>query len=131
MTPLFTMVIYDHFQDVPRKAWPCQFFSPVEIACKGTGEILVNVDALRAFDELRSMLDKPFSPNSAYRSAYHNAAVGGAPFSRHRTGDAFDIPLSVGSKEEIERLARLVGFKGFGMRYNTFVHIDMGRRRQW
>jgi len=51
--------------------------------------------------------------------------------SRHRLGDAFDIPLSVASKETIERVGRLVGFQGFGLRYNTFVHVDMGRRRTW
>jgi len=125
-------VIYENWQDVPRNAWPCEFFSPGEIACKGTGEILINVEGLQALDAFRREIGVPFSPNSAYRSAYHNARVGGAPLSQHRFGTAFDIPLAVGSKEAIERVGRLVGFQGFGlMNYRTFVHIDMGRARTW
>ena len=124
-------MIYENWQDVPSAAWPCEFFSPKEIACKGTGEILVNVAALQALDEFRKALGVPFSPNSAYRSAYHNARVGGAPLSQHRLGTAFDIPLAVGSKEAIEGAARSVGFTGFGLNYRTFVHIDMGRARTW
>ena len=124
-------VIYENWQDVPRSVWTFEFFSPAEIACKGTGEILINVEGLQALDALRREIGVPFSPNSAYRSAYHNARVGGAPLSRHCLGDAFDIPLSVASKEAIERVGRLVGFQGFGLRYNTFVHVDMGRRRTW
>ena len=124
-------MIYANYQDVPSQVWPCKFFSPREIACKGTGEILVNVEGLQALDAFRREIGVPFSPNSAYRSAYHNARIGGAPLSRHRTGDAFDIPLSMASKETVERIGRLVGFTGFGLSYNTFVHIDMGRRRQW
>lgn len=124
-------MIYEHWQDVSRAAWPCEFFSPKEIACKGTGEVLVNMAALQALDEFRKALGVPFSPNSAYRSAYHNARVGGAPLSQHRLGTAFDIPLVAGTKEQIHNIARSVGFRGFGMNYKTFVHIDMGRARTW
>lgn len=124
-------MIYEHYTDVPSSAWPSDFFSPREIACKGTGEILINVPALQALDEFRRIIGVPFSPNSAYRSAYHNARIGGAPLSQHRLGTAFDIPLSIGTKEEIERIGRAVGFRGFGLKYNTFVHIDMGRARTW
>ena len=123
-------MLYESYKDVPSETWPCEFFSPFEIACKGTGEILVNVPALQALDKFRKEIGVPFSPNSAYRSEAHNSAVGGAVKSRHRTGDAFDIPLAVGTKEEIIRVARLVGFKGIGV-YKTFIHIDMGRKRTW
>jgi len=124
-------MLYESYKDVPSETWPCEFFSPFEIACKATGEILVNVQALQALDKFRKEIGVPFSPNSAYRSAYHNARVGGAPFSQHRLGSAFDIPLAIGTKKEIIRVAKVVGFKGLGINYNTFVHIDMGRARTW
>lgn len=93
--------------------------------------MLVNERALSALDALRDDLGRPIRLSSAYRSAYHNARVGGAPLSRHREGDAFDIVLDGMDKDVIRAAAELHGFTGFGMRYRTFIHIDMGRRREW
>ena len=124
-------MIYSHWSEVPEDVWPCQFFKPQEIACKGTGEIVLDLDALRALDAFREKLGRAFSPSSAYRSAYHNARVGGSPLSMHRLGRAFDIPLSVGEKDALHRCAVDCGFSGFGLNYHSFIHIDTGRARAW
>lgn len=111
--------------------WPCCNFTPEEIACKGTGKLIINKEALLKLDELRDILGVPFSPNSAYRSEAHNKAVGGAKNSYHRKGVAFDIPIKLGmGREKIKKAAVSVGFKGIGD-YNTFIHVDDGPERYW
>lgn len=37
---------YEHWRDVPEEAWRWPNFSPAEIACRGTGKLLVNEAAL-------------------------------------------------------------------------------------
>ena len=41
-----TTTFYDHWRDVPESAWRWPNFSPAEIACRGTGKLLVNDPAL-------------------------------------------------------------------------------------
>ena len=40
------MTFYAHWRDVPAAAWRWPNFSPAEIACRGTGRLLVNEAAL-------------------------------------------------------------------------------------
>ena len=125
------IVIFNHFNEIPLNNWPYRYFKPQEIACKGTGKIFINEEALHCLDALRSNLGHSINLSSAYRSPYHNAKVGGAPKSSHLEGHAFDVQLQGKDKETIRKIAEKVGFKGFGMRYQTFIHIDIGRRRSW
>ena len=111
-------------------AWPWQYFTPKEIACRGTGRLVVNHRFLDSLDILRSRFGGPLRLLSAYRSPYHNAFVGGAPLSRHLFADAGDISIVGLDKFLIERLAKEEGFAGFGY-YRTFLHIDLGQRRSW
>ena len=129
-------MIYEDTDDIPRtwEAWPIKYFKPPEIACRGTREIFVNIDALSKLDYLRSLMNKPLRINSAYRSHYHNARIGGAPFSAHslRGGaSAFDISLDKHDKSELIRVAKRAGFTGFGVNYKSFLHVDCGRKRSW
>ena len=124
-------MIFKHFNEIPINNWPYRYFQPPEVACKGTGQILINEEALTALDNLRTHIGHSINLSSAYRSPYHNAKVGGAPRSSHLEGHAFVVRLQGRDKETIRKVAEQVGFKGFGMRYQTFIHIDMGRRRQW
>ena len=85
---------YAHFRDVPESAWRWHSFSPAEIACRGTGAIKINTEAMDKLQSLRDRLGKPLIVRSAYRSPSHNRAVGGAPASKHMLGTAFDIAMS-------------------------------------
>ena len=123
-------MLFEHYSQVPSKLWRWQSFTPKEIACRGTGEILINQDALDKLQLLRDIIKKPLFINSAYRSALHNARVGGAPRSRHKAGDAFDISLRNHNTEDLHKAALKAGFTGFGI-YQTFLHVDTGRIRQW
>jgi len=127
-----TTTFYDHWRDVPESAWRWPNFSPAEIACRGTGKLLVNDPALDKLQALRDRLGKPLIVRSAYRSPEHNRAVGGATRSKHLNGAAFDIAMSNHDPVAFEAAARAVGFLGFGTYPRSgFMHIDLGPARSW
>ena len=109
-----TTTFYDHWRDVPVSSWRWPNFSPAEIACRGTGKLLINEPALDKLQALRDRLGKPLIVRSAYRSHEHNRAVGGATRSKHLDGAAFDIAMSNHDPAAFEAAAREVGFLGFG-----------------
>jgi hypothetical protein len=123
---------YAHFKDFPAHEWRWPSFSPREIACKGTGELLVDDQALDKLQALRNALGKPLVLTSAYRSLSHNKRVGGAKNSRHMQGDAFDVRMDNHDPYVFESAARNVGFSGFGFYQKSgFMHIDTGPERSW
>jgi Peptidase M15 len=72
-----TTTFYEHWRDVPDGPWRWPNFSPAEIACRGTGELLVNEPALDNLQALRARIGKPFIVRSAYRSPEHNCRSAG------------------------------------------------------
>jgi hypothetical protein len=126
------MTLYTHWRDVPAAAWRWPNFSPAEIACRGTGKLLVNEAAIDKLQALRDRLGKPLIVRSAYRSPAHNRAVGGAKASKHLEGVAFDIAMANHDPVAFEAAARAVGFRGFGFYPRSgFIHVDLGPARVW
>lgn len=126
------MSFYQHWRNVPAAAWRWPDFSPAEIACRGTGKLLVNAEALDRLQALRRALDRPMIVNSAYRSPEHNARVGGAKKSQHLSGAGFDISMANHNPEVFIAAAREAGFTGIGTYpRSNFVHIDIGPTRVW
>ncbi len=126
------MTFYQHWRNLPAKAWRWPNFSPAEIACRGTGKLLLNEDALDKLQELRVTLGKPLIVTSAYRSPEHNRKVGGAKGSKHLEGSAFDISMANHNPASFIAAARKAGFKGIGTYpRSNFVHIDTGPARSW
>jgi zinc D-Ala-D-Ala carboxypeptidase len=106
-------------------AWRWPNFSPAEIACRGTGKLLINEPALDKLQALRDRLGKPLIVRSAYRSPEHNRAVGGATRSKHLDGAAFDIAMANHDPVAFEAAARAVGFLGFGFYPRSgFMHMS-------
>lgn len=122
--------LYRHYGLVPGEVWRWPNFAPREVACKGSGELLVDEGALDKLQALRDRLGVPLHVNSAYRSEAHNRAVGGSPTSQHRLGRAFDVSLRTVTRQALTRAARVVGFTGIGQ-YDGFVHVDTGPARTW
>lgn len=123
---------YSHFSQVKPDDWPWHSFSPREIACKGTGELVVDDHALDRLQALRDYLGKPLILTSAYRSAAHNKRVGGAKGSKHMEGIAFDVRMENHDPHVFEAAARAVGFTGFGYYPKSgFMHVDTGPARSW
>jgi len=127
-----TTHFFADWRDVPKKLWRWPDFSPEEIACRGDGAIQINEAALDLLQALRTRLGVPLIVHSAYRSPDYNRQVGGAKYSMHLQGAAFDISMANHDPVKFEAAARAVGFTGFGFypRQN-FMHIDIGRARQW
>lgn len=127
------MPVY-HYTRVPEGMWRWRFFSPEEIACRGTGMVLLDdrsIDALDRLDELRTRMGHPLIVNSGYRSPEHNRAVGGAARSKHMNGIAFDISMENVDPHRFEAEARALGFNGIGLYppqkprgARNFIHID-------
>ena len=122
---------FEHYSQVPKNLWPWENFSPKEIACRHCGEIVLDEAFMDNLQETRRIVDRPMRVNCAYRCPTHNAFVGGAPLSRHKFGDAVDISIRKIPKELLHSSLVASGFQGFGLRYNTFIHADMGRKRSW
>jgi len=127
-----TTTFHRHWRDVPECTWRWPNFSPAEIACRGTGKLLINEPALDKLQALRNRLGKPLIVRSAYRSAEHNRAVGDVTRSKHLDGAAFDIAMSNHDPVVFEDAARAVGFLVFGFYPRSdFIHVDLGPARQW
>jgi hypothetical protein len=123
---------FNDWRDVPKDIWRWKNFSPAEIACRGSGKLLINEPALDTLQALRDRLGKPLIVRSAYRSPAHNKAVGGATRSKHMDGAAFDIAMANHDPVAFEAAARAVGFLGFGFYPRSgFMHVDLGPARQW
>ena len=117
----------------PESDWPAIHFQPSELACKGSGALMVDEIALDRLDRLRDLWGKPLVINSGYRSPAHNRKVDGAKNSQHLYGRAFDISTFGWSDEDYDalyELAKDVGFTGFGF-YADFLHVDTGPAREW
>lgn len=129
-----------HWKDVTKDEWPSVYFSPQEVACRGSGLVLLtpaSIDALKRLDDLRRAMGHPLIVNSGYRSPAHNAAVGGAKASKHMQGIAFDISMANVDPHRFEVEARKLGFNGIGIYppqkpsgARNFIHVDT-RSDRW
>lgn len=132
--PNVKTIEYDHYSEVPLniwKEWPSRYFHPKEIASHDTGRVLVDLHSLRCLENLRKLIGRPLIVTSGYRTPAHNKAVGGATNSLHMQGKAFDLRFASGlGRIEIIHQAGIAGFQGIGV-YDTFVHVDTGRKRYW
>ena len=123
----------DNSAAVDMSIWPAPNFSPAELTCRCCGRVKVETAALIMLQAVRESMGRALRINSAYRCPIHNANVGGAPLSQHKEGKAFDISVSGWTEDERAELvaaAYHAGFTGFGG-YTSFLHVDVGRRRQW
>lgn len=123
-----------HYSKITKNEWPSVYFTPAEIACRGSGLVIltpVSMAALRKLDDLRRAIGHPLICNSGYRSPDHNRAVGGAKNSYHMQGVAFDISMDNVDPHRFEAAARKVGFTGIGLYppqkpvgARNFIHVD-------
>jgi zinc D-Ala-D-Ala carboxypeptidase len=97
-------------------------FDHVEFLDRRTGDRLdPGPMLLGALEHLRGELGRPLPLLSGFRTPETNAAVGGAPRSRHLVGDAVDIRAGLVRVDQAER----AGFVGIGTRGGWAVHLDV------
>jgi len=115
---------YKHYSDVNPTHWRWPNFTPKEIACKGTGELLIDFAAMDALQDFRGFVGVPVVVNSGYRSEPYTKKIGGAKNSQHVKGKAFDIRITKTlTRDMIHKAAKKAGFRAIGD-YPAFVHID-------
>ena len=127
---------------IPRQTAPTEGgdltrnFSRKEFACKcGCGKDDVEPRLAEMCQTIRDAVGVPVRVNSGCRCAAHNAKVGGAVDSYHTKGLAADLSCSIGARalaEAIQALhvaGKLDGLE-YCLRYPTFVHIDIGKKRK-
>ena len=97
-----------------------------EFACyDGSDTVKIDSKLAALLQDIRTHFGKPVTINSAYRTASHNARVGGASNSYHLYGKAADISVSGVSPREVAKYAESLGVKGIGLYDNQgFVHVD-------
>lgn len=113
----------------PGWRWP--HFSISELACRCSGCFCDGAywhdpDFLDALEALREDVGGPLVINSGHRCAQWNAAVGGAPLSRHKR-IAVDISLAGHDRFSLRDFARKHSFLGQGLA-RTFIHLDRRER---
>ena len=109
--------------------WPWRNFSRAEMACRHCGEEYYFPAFMDALQDLRDEIGKPLMITSGHRCAHWNALQGGRPLSEHLKL-AVDIDLQGHDRLQLARAAKRAGFTGIGYA-QTFLHLDMGRRRFW
>lgn len=118
--------------------WRWKYFTPEEVLSPdgldqlARGNFLIQPSALDYLEALRANVGVPFLINHGnlkyrgYRSSSENSKIGGAEFSRHVQGIAFDVTPAQGSLTGLFKAAlRFNVFGGIGLYLsNNFVHID-------
>jgi zinc D-Ala-D-Ala carboxypeptidase len=123
---------FGHYSNVKPADWPWQSFSPREMACKGTGNLVIDTQAMDMLQRLRTNLGKPLVITSAYRSPEHNRNVGGAKRSKHMEAIAFDVRMDNHDPHTFEAAARAVGFQRFWLLSQIWLHAYRhGRGASW
>ena len=116
-------------------------FTVQEFACKdGTDPVFVDTELVQVLQSIREHFGKPLTITSAYRTAAHNKAVGGAAYSQHCYGRAADIRVQGVSVETLAAYAEtlLPDTGGIG-RYPVktgrpagWVHVDVRKdKSRW
>lgn len=102
---------------------------------KGAGYRMVESGVWIRFFRVATRMGMRFMINSAYRSPSHNARVGGAKNSLHKSGKAIDVNMSSLSRDQIAQFIKFASEEGFGgIEYyqgHNFVHLDIGSKRRW
>lgn len=96
-------------------------FKSSEFDCPHCGKVSVDAKLLQRLEALRAIVGKPLPIVSGYRCPTYNAAVGGAPRSKHMLGQAADIPRGYCTVSQ----ARAAGFTGIGHKADRVVHVDV------
>lgn len=109
--------------------WPN--FSPEELRCRGTDQLLLVPESLDRLQAIRTGLGFPFAITSAGRSPEHNAIVSEKTGrdGPHTTGRAWDIAVLGENAYRLVCAAYGHGFTGIGVKQNgphdkRFIHLD-------
>ena len=115
-----------------------EHFSAAEFACRCCGQIVLNERNWLLFQSLETIRSqvggRPVVMDSGCRCKAHNAAVGGAPSSKHLEGIAADVHVAGMTPAQLAQIVRAhcPDVMGIGVGASQF-HIDVrpGPRTEW
>ena len=107
-------------------------FKMREFACKGSDVVLLDDELVVLLQCIREHFGKPVYITSGYRTAAHNAKVGGSKSSQHLLGKAADIQVADTTVEAVAAYAEslMPDWGGVGRypvkagRAKGWVHVD-------
>lgn len=116
-------------------------FKVREFRCRdGSDAIMIDQTLVVLLQAIREHFNKPITITSGYRTAAHNAAVGGAKSSQHLLGRAADIQVQGVSVEDVAAYAEALmpDWGGVGRypvksgRAKGWVHVDTrAKKSRW
>lgn len=103
-----------------------------EFGCKGSDVVLLDEELVVLLQCIREHFGKPLHITSGYRTAAHNAKVGGSKSSQHLLGKAADIQVADTTVEAVAAYAEslMPDWGGVGRypvkagRTKGWVHVD-------
>lgn len=121
---------------------PREVLSPQGLYQLEKGNLMLQEEALAALEQFRSVVKVPIKVNHGellyrgYRSPEENKAIGGAQYSRHVQGIAFDCTPEGMDLDAFYQHALAFGWGGVGLyKARGFVHLDyrssLGKRANW
>ncbi len=125
-----TPQLYTNWHDVRPDDWRWFNFTPHEMRCRGTGELLVDPGFMDRLQAIRERLGFRFPVTSGYRAPSYNAQVSKTGTSGpHTTGRSVDVAVWGGEADLLIDTMKEFGFTGRGMRQHgavsgRFVHLD-------
>jgi len=110
-----------------RERWPN--FSLAELACRETGQCLIDLSFMDKLQRLRSGCGFALKVTSGYRSPDHSVEAAKAARGTHTYGVAVDIAVSGDKAYVVLSEALLLGFTGIGISQqgpleSRFLHLD-------
>ena len=111
-----------------------------EFGCKGSDVVLLDEELVVLLQCIREHFGKPVHITSGYRTATHNAAVGGSKSSQHLLGRAADIQVADTTVEAVAAYAEslMPDWGGVGRypvkagRTKGWVHVDTrAKKSRW
>lgn len=100
-------------------------FRTREFKCPCCGKIKYTNDLVDKLQIIRNITGKPVVITSGYRCPSYNKRIKGYAQSNHMKGIAVDIKSS--NLKELDRIAKLVFYKGGVGTYGNHTHCDTGK----
>ena len=108
-------------------------FSRIEFKCSCCDFAVVDIDLLKALEDVRFKFNKAVTINSACRCDNHNKRIGGADGSKHKLGIAADIVVDGVSPSDVYNYLNESYSDKYGLgNYNSFSHLDVrSKKARW
>ena len=133
-----TIIKAEHWKEINLEKWKERWpnFVPWELACRGTGMLIMTEDFMGKLQKLRTTLDEPMHITSGCRSAEHNDQIDGKSKSFHicdedpgRRGQEGCLAVDVATADGPYRgqLFSLAWHLGWTVGWNAekkFLHLD-------